>query len=82
MRLHADTSRCILKETTKSLGVFGTMPQEPWHLGKGAKPDRVIQLNCREVFTHASYKNNQHMRRLQQPRNKNDPPFRQTMISS
>ena len=23
---------------------------------KGAKLDRVIQLNCEEVFTHASYK--------------------------
>ena len=29
---------------------------EPWHLGKGAKPDSIIQLNCREVRTHASYK--------------------------
>ena len=32
------------------------MPQEPWHPGKGAKPDHVIQLNCREVCAHASYK--------------------------
>ena len=32
------------------------MPQEPWHPGKGAKPDRVIQLNCMEVCTHANYK--------------------------
>ena len=32
------------------------MPQEPWHPGKDAKPDRVIQLNCGEVRTHASYK--------------------------
>ena len=31
-------------------------PQEPWHSGKGAKPDHVIQLNHREVRTHASYK--------------------------
>ena len=32
------------------------MPQEPWHPGKDAKPDRIIQLNCGEVCTHASYK--------------------------
>ena len=32
------------------------MSQEPWHPGKDAKPDRVIQLNCGEVRTHASYK--------------------------
>ena len=46
----------ILKETTEPAGPFGTMPQEPWHPGKDAKPDRVIQLNCGEVRTHASYK--------------------------
>ena len=46
----------ILKETTKPAGPFGTMPQEPWHPGKDAKPDRVTQLNCREVGTHASDK--------------------------
>ena len=28
----------------------------PWHPGKDAKPDRVIQLSCREVRTDASYK--------------------------
>ena len=32
------------------------MPQEPWHPGKDAKSDRVIQLSCGEVRTHASYK--------------------------
>ena len=32
------------------------MPKEPWHPGKSAKLDRVIQLNCGEVRTHASYK--------------------------
>ena len=32
------------------------MPQEQWNPGKGAKPDRVIQLNYREVHIHASYK--------------------------
>ena len=35
---------------------LGTIPQEPWHPGKGAKPDRVIQLNCGEVCIHESYK--------------------------
>ena len=46
----------ILKETTEPAGPFGTMPQEPWHPGKDAKPDHVIQLNCGEVRTHANYK--------------------------
>ena len=41
---------------TKLAGQFGTMPQEPWHPRKGAEPDSVIQLNCREVRTHVSYK--------------------------
>ena len=31
-------------------------PEEPRHPGKGAKPDRVFQLNCGEVRTHTSYK--------------------------
>ena len=35
---------------------FGTTPQEFPHPGKGAKSDRVIQLNCGKVRTHASYK--------------------------
>ena len=46
----------MLKEMTKSAGPFGTMPQEPCHPGKGAELDCVIQLNSREVHTHASYK--------------------------
>ena len=46
----------ILKETIKPAGPFRTMPQEPWHPGKDAKPDRVIQLNSGKVLTHASYK--------------------------
>ena len=37
-------------------GPFGTTPQELQHPGKGAKSDRVIQLNCGKVRTHASYK--------------------------
>ena len=46
----------ILKETTKPACPFRTMPQEPWHPGKDAKPDRVIQVNSGKVLTHASYK--------------------------
>ena len=46
----------ILKEMTKSAGPIGTMPQEPWHPGKVAKVDPIIQLNCGEACTHASYK--------------------------
>ena len=46
----------ILKETTDLAGPFGTMPQELWHPEKDTKPDCVIQLNCGEVHTHASYK--------------------------
>ena len=59
LRLHANTCYmpcCILKEITELGGPFGTMPQEPLHSEKGAKPDCVIQLNCGEVCTHASYK--------------------------
>ena len=68
----------ILKEMTKPAGPFGTMSQEPWHPEKGAKPDCIIQLNCGEVHTHAVLKpGNGGV----QPRNKNDPPFRRTMIS-
>ena len=52
----------ILKETTKPMGPFGTMPQEPWHPGKGGKPDCIIQLNCGEAHTHASYKTTEHGR--------------------
>ena len=32
------------------------MPQEPRHPVKDAKPNHIIQLNCREMRTHASYK--------------------------
>ena len=37
-----------MKETTERAGPFGTMSQEPWHPGKGANSDRVIQLNWEE----------------------------------
>ena len=30
----------------RTAGLFGTMPLEPWHPGKDAKPDRIVQLNC------------------------------------
>ena len=46
----------MLKEMAKPADPFGTMPQEPWQTGKGAKPSLIIQLNCGEVRTHASYK--------------------------
>ena len=36
-------------------GPIWNYAEKPWHPGKGAKPDHVIQLNCREVRTHASY---------------------------
>ena len=56
-RLHVNTSsRRILKETTEETTPFGTTRQELSHLGKGVKPDRVIQLRSEEVRTHASYK--------------------------
>ena len=41
---------------TKQAGPFGTMPQELWNPTKDSKPNHVIQLNCGEVCTHASYK--------------------------
>ena len=41
---------------TKPAGLFETIPQEPWHPGKGVKLDHVIQLNCGEKSTHVSYK--------------------------
>ena len=41
---------------TEPAGTFGTMPQEPWHPGKGVELDCVIQLNCGEVCTHVNYK--------------------------
>ena len=47
---------CLHFNPFKSTGPFETMPHELWLPGKGAKPDHVIQLNCWEVHTHASYK--------------------------
>ena len=45
-----------MKEIIERAGPFGTLPQEPSHPGKGAKPDCIIQPNCGEVHTHASCK--------------------------
>ena len=47
---------------TKWVGSFETLPQEAGHVGKGAKPDRIIQLNCGEGRTHTSYKESEHGR--------------------
>ena len=41
---------------TQLTSLFGTMPQKPWHHGKGAKPDCIIQLDCGEKSTHESCK--------------------------
>ena len=57
------------------------MPQEPWHPGKGAKLDHVIQLNCREAQTHVNYKEQEHGR-TSTTEEQNDSFFRQTMINS
>ena len=38
------------------LHTFGTMPQEPWHPEEDDNLHCVIQLNCRKVCTHPSYK--------------------------
>ena len=61
-------------------GPFSSMPQKPWHPGKGAKPDRVILFNCREVYVHASYKTTLTWGRLNNWGT--DPPFEGTMINS
>ena len=49
-------ARTYIEETTEPAGSFKIVPQEPRHPGKDAKPDCVIQLDCGEVRTHASYK--------------------------
>ena len=53
---------CILKETTKLAGPFGTMPQKPWHSRKSTKPDRVIQLNCGKCAPTQAIKQPEHGR--------------------
>ena len=57
---------------TVPVGPFGTMPQEPWHPGKAAKSDQVMQLNCVKVITQPEHER----------RNKNDSPSRQTIAPS
>ena len=55
-RLHANTSSPGYSEgNTRPVGLFGTMPQEPRHLEKGAEWDWFIQLNFMEMCTHANY---------------------------
>ena len=48
-------NRWHLLKQMKLTGSFGTMLQDPWHPGKDVKPDWSIQVNCREVHTHACY---------------------------
>ena len=59
-------------------GPIWNYAKEPWHPGKGVKPDRFILPNCGVVCTHASYKTT----RTWENFNKNDPPFRQAIINS
>ena len=47
---------------TKWVGPFETLPQEAIHVGKGAKPDHIIQLKCGEACTYTSYKESEHGR--------------------
>ena len=57
------------------------MPQEPWHPGNGAKPDCVIQSTVGKSAPMQVIKQPEHGE-IQQPRNKIDPPSRQTMINN
>ena len=59
-RLHANTSipDIYWREQLNGRAHLELLPQEPWYPGKGAKTDRIIQLNCGELCTHASYKTN------------------------
>ena len=52
------------------------------NLGKGDKLNCVIQLNCREVHTHASYTTARTWENFNTRGTKNNPPFRQTMINN
>ena len=47
---------------TDLAGPFGTMPQEPQHPGKDAKPDCVIQLNCEKCAPIQVIKQPEHER--------------------
>ena len=57
----------ILKDTTKPVGQFGIMPQEPWHPGKCTPIQFIKQLE------HG---------RTSKTEEQNVPPFRQTMSNS
>ena len=57
LRLHANTlTPDIYWREWPTMDPFGTIPQEPWHPEKGAKPDYIIQHNWKEICLHASYK--------------------------
>ena len=49
---------------------------------KGAETDRVIQLNCGEVRTHANYKKKTEHGRTSTTEEQKLSSFRQTMINS
>ena len=51
-----------MKETTEPADPSGTMPQEPWHPGKDAKPDRVIQSTTVECAAMQVIKQPEHGR--------------------
>ena len=70
-----------MKETTEPMGSFETMQQEPWHLGKDAKPDSVIQSNVWECAPMQVIKQSEHGRTSATNKQKWSP-FRQTMINS
>ena len=55
---HANTSSpgIYRRKQTNQQAHLELCHRHPWQPGKGAKLDRVIQLNCGEVRTHASYK--------------------------
>ena len=64
------------------VGPFGTMPQEPWHPGKGAKLDRIIgNSTAGKCAPMQVIKQPEHGRTSTTEEEKN-PPFRRTMISN
>ena len=54
--IKTSTSDVYWRKQPNRQSQFGTMLQETWLPRKHAKPDRVIQQNCGEVRTHASWK--------------------------
>ena len=53
-----------MRETTEPVGPFGFMPQEPWHPGKGAKLDHVIQSTAGKCRSMQVIKQPEHGRDL------------------